>query len=58
MRIASRRRSVPDLDVALRGEIVNLVGLRFLNEPDQVGRVGQIAVVQEKARLAFVRVVV
>jgi len=35
-----------DLDMALRGEIVDFVGLYFLDKPDQVGCIGQIAVVK------------
>jgi hypothetical protein len=37
-----------DLDVALGRQIVNLGGLDFLDQPDQVGRVGQVAVVKEE----------
>lgn len=34
--------------MALRRTIIDLGRLRFLNEPDQIGSVGQIAVMQEK----------
>ncbi len=45
-----------DLDVALGREVVDLVGLGLLHEADQVGGIGQVAVVQEEARLVLVRV--
>jgi hypothetical protein len=44
--------------VALGGEIVDLVGLGLLDDPDQVGRVGQVAVMQEEVRVLLVRVLV
>ena len=60
--MASRRRSVPahrhwpyipafqsDLHVALRRQIIDFIRLRFLNQPDQIGRVGEVAVMQEKS---------
>ena len=47
-----------DLDVALGGEVVDLVGLHLLDDADQVGGVGQVAIVQEEARAALVRVLV
>ena len=64
MRIASSSRSVPeavgvggvfgrveaDLDVALGGQVVDLVGLHLLDDADQVGGVGQVAIVQEQPR--------
>ena len=45
-----------DLDVALRCEIVNVIGLVLLHKADEIGRVGQIAVVHEEARLVLMRV--
>jgi hypothetical protein len=42
--------------MALRREIVDLVGLRLLDQADQVGRVGQVAVVQEEPGLVLVRI--
>ena len=50
------RRLETDLDVALRREIVDLVGLRLLHQADQVGRIGHVAVVQEEARLRLMRI--
>jgi hypothetical protein len=47
-----------DLDMALRREIVDLVGLGFLHQPDEVGGVGQVAVMQEEVGVALVRVLV
>jgi hypothetical protein len=38
-----------DGDVALRGEVVDFVGLHLLDDADQAGRVGQVAVVQDEA---------
>ena len=52
------RRLEADLHMALGGEIVDLVGLRLLHDADQVGRVGQVAVVQEEAGVGVVRVLV
>ena len=45
-------------DVALRGEVVDLVRLRLLHDADQAGRVGDVAVVQEEAHVRFVRIAV
>ena len=36
-----------DLDVALGGQVVDLVGLHLLDDADQVGGVGQVAIVQD-----------
>ncbi len=47
-----------DGHVAHRGEVVDLVGLHFLNDADQVGGVGQVAVVQLEALVVDVRVLV
>jgi hypothetical protein len=44
--------------VALRGQVVNLVRLHQLNDADQVGRIGEIAVVQEQLDAALVRILV
>jgi hypothetical protein len=44
------------LDMALRRQVVDLVRLRLLHQADQVGGVGQVAVVQEKARGVLVGV--
>ena len=72
MRIASRMRSVPmpsalavysgrlegDRDVAHRREVVDLVRLHLLDDADQVGRIGEVAVVQDEALVVDVRVLV
>jgi hypothetical protein len=47
-----------DLHVALGREVVDLVGLDGLHEADEVGAVGEVAVVQLEARLGIVRVAV
>ena len=44
--------------MALRGEIVDLVRLGLLDDADQVGRIGHVAVVQEEPRALLVRVLV
>ena len=71
-RIASSRRSVPsastlavysgrlegNLHMRLRREIVDLVGLRLLDDADQIGGVGQVAIVQDEARIGIMRILV
>ena len=44
--------------MALGAEVVDLIGLHLLNDADQVAAVGEIAVVQHQARVAFVGVLV
>ena len=44
--------------VRLGGQVVDLVGLGLLHDADQVGGVGQVAVVHEEAHAGLVRVVV
>ncbi len=72
MRMASRMRSVPSASefavysgvsndtrhVTLRGEVVDLVRLHLLDDADQVGRVGQVAIVQEQLDVALVRILI
>ena len=72
MRIASSTRSAPSAsefavysgllerhrDVALRGEVVDLVGLHLLDDADQAARIGHVAVMQDEAAVRFVRVLV
>jgi hypothetical protein len=72
MRMASRSRSGPsasalavysgvsklDLDVALRGEVVDFGRLRFLNDTNEIGRVSHVAIVQCEADILFVRIVI
>ncbi len=50
------RRLERDPDVALGGEIVDFGRLHFLNDADEIGRIGHIAVVQEKPHAGAVRV--
>ncbi len=47
-----------DRDVAHGGEVVDFVGLHLLNDADEVGRVGQVAVVQDEILVLDVRVLV
>ena len=44
------------MDVALCRQVVDFVGLRFLNDANQVGGIGDVAVMQEEPRIAFMRV--
>ena len=50
------RRLEADLHVALGGQIINLIWLRLLQDPDEIGGVGQIAVMQEEPRFTLVRI--
>jgi hypothetical protein len=44
--------------VALRAEVVDLVGLHLLHHVDEARRVGQVAVVQDEAAVSDVRILV
>jgi hypothetical protein len=44
--------------MALGTEVVDLIGLHLLDDPDQVAAVGEVAVVQGEARIALVGVLV
>ena len=46
------------LDVALRREIVDLVGLCLLHHPNEIGRIGQITIMQEQPHAAGMRVLI
>ena len=52
------RRLERHADVALRGEVVDLLGLHLLDDANQVGGVGEVAVVQDEAPARVVRVLV
>jgi hypothetical protein len=45
-------------DVALRGEVVDLVGLHLLDDAHQAGAVGHVAVVQDELAVRLVRILV
>ena len=47
-----------DGHVALGGQVVDLVGLHLLHHPDQVGGIGQIAIMQNEITMIDVRVLV
>ena len=47
-----------DRDVTLRGEIVDLVRLHLLDDADQAGGIGEVAVMQDEAPPSFVRVLI
>ena len=44
--------------MALRGEIVDFVGLNFLHDADQVRGIGQIAIMQEEIADLLMRVLI
>jgi hypothetical protein len=44
--------------MALRGEVVDLVGLRLLDDAQQGERIGHVAVVQDEAAIGIVRILV
>ena len=45
-------------DVALRAEVVDLVGLHLLHHVDEARRIGEVAVMQDEAAVADVRILV
>ncbi|ESZ38852.1 hypothetical protein X731_28385 [Mesorhizobium sp. L2C054A000] len=44
--------------MALSSQVVNFVWLRFLNHADEVSRISEVTVMQDQARIGFVRVLV
>src|SRR5450631_866867 len=52
------RRLETHLDVALRGEVVNFVGLDLLDNANEVGRIGEVAIMQQKVHAGLVRVMI
>ena len=44
--------------MALRAEVVDLIGLHLLNDPLQVAAVAQVAVVQRQAWIQLVRILI
>lgn len=46
------------LNVALRGEVIDLVRLRFLHDADEVGRIRHVAIVQMQLHITVVRVLI
>ena len=42
----------------LRGQVVNLVRLHLLNNANQTGGIGHIAVMQDKTRILFMRILI
>jgi hypothetical protein len=47
-----------DGDVALRGEVIEFVGLNLLQDADQAGGVGQVAMMEDEPAVGLVRVLV
>src|SRR2546430_14774432 len=46
------------LDMALRGEVVNFVWLDLLHNANEVRRIGEVAIMQEKANVGLMRVLI
>lgn len=44
--------------MALGAQVVDLIRLQLLNDPDQIGAVGEVAIVQGQARIIFVGILV
>jgi hypothetical protein len=44
--------------MALRRQVVDFVGLGFLDDADQVSRVGQVAMMQEEARIGVMWILI
>ena len=44
--------------MALGAKVINLIRLHLLDDPNQVGAIGEIAVVEHKAGIAFMRILV
>ena len=44
--------------MALGGQIVNFVGLYLLNDADQVGGIGEVAIVQDEVAVVDVRILI
>ena len=44
--------------MALGAEVINLIGLHLLDDPDEVGAVGKVAVVEHQARIAYMGILV
>ena len=44
--------------MALGAEVVDLIRLHLLDDPDQVGAVGEISVVENQSRVTFMRILV
>lgn len=47
-----------DADMALCGKVVDLVRLCLLHDPQQIGRVDHIAIVEDEARVSFMRILI
>ena len=52
------RRLERDGHVALRRQVVDLVGLHLLDDADEIGRIGQIAIMQLEPHVLLVRILV
>jgi hypothetical protein len=52
------RRLKANRHVALGAQVVDLIGLHLLDDPDQVGAVCEVTVVEHQARIALMRVLV
>ncbi len=52
------RRLEAHRHMALSTQVVDLIGLHLLDDPDQVGAVREVAVVQHQPRVAFVGILI
>src|SRR3546814_11028687 len=44
--------------MTLRGKVIDFVGLGFLNDPDQVGAICQVAMMKVEARRVLMRILI
>ena len=44
--------------MALGAEVIDLIRLHLLDDPDQVGAVGEVAVMEHQARITLVRILI
>lgn len=58
MKSAEFRRLERDLDMTLCGQVVDLVRLHLLNDPNQVGGIGQVAIMENQASVRIMRALV
>jgi hypothetical protein len=52
------RRFKADLNVALGSQVIDLGWLGILDDANEIGRIGQVAIVQREPRILLVRVLV
>ena len=52
------RRLKADGNMRLSTQIIDLIGLNFLQDAGQVGRIGQVAVMQSETGVLYVRILI